>query len=412
VSRKGSNSLQIRQYNERVVLEAIRKLGQASKAEIARSANLTPQAVAGIVDALHQAGYVVPAGKRHGQIGQPSVLYMPNAERAFSIGLHVGRRSLNCLIIDLSGKVLHRITHEYIYPTPGDVAALALADIAQLQAHLPDPLRERIVGVGVSMPYFLGSWQRDLGFPDAIAAAWREFNLPDYLIKNTDYEVFFENDASAAATAQLVQGRGTAERNFIYLYLSTVIGGGLVLGGNIETGPHGNAAAFNTFPVARSRLSSVEPPNGVFELLQRRASVFVLLRHLRAHGVKIERASELAALEDAAKPYLREWQEDCAEALAQAIIGAASVVDVEAIIIDGILPPGPLAATVSLVRSFVAALAPEGFVAPVIRQGELGPSAAAVGAAVLPFYANFAPNNEVLANKFRVAARPLLRGNA
>ncbi|OYV41516.1 MAG: sugar kinase, partial [Acidocella sp. 20-61-6] len=400
MSRKGSNSLQIRQYNERVVLEAIRKLGQASKAEIARSANLTPQAVAGIVDSLHDAGYVVRAGKRHGQIGQPSVLYMPNAERAFSIGLHVGRRSLNCVMIDLSGKVLHRLTHEYAYPTPDVVAAQALAGIAEMESFLTVPLRERLVGVGVSIPYFLGAWRTDLGFPDSIAAAWGEFNLPDYLIEHTDYEVFFENDASAAATAQLVQGRGTAERNFIYLYLSTIVGGGLVLGGNIETGPQGNAAAFHTFPVSPSRLSSVAPPSGRFELLQRRASVYVLLQHLRANGVQIERAGELAGLGARAEPYLREWQEDCADALAQAIIGAASVVDVEAIIIDGILPPGPLADTISRVRSCVAALAPEGFVAPTIRQGELGPSAAAVGAAVLPFYANFAPNNEVLANKF------------
>ncbi|GLR65929.1 sugar kinase [Acidocella aquatica] len=411
MSRKGSNSLQIRQFNERVVLEAIRKLGRASKAEIARSANLTPQAVAGIVDSLHEAGYVVQAGKRHGQIGQPSVLYMPNAERAFSIGLHVGRRALNCLMIDLSGKVLHRLTHEYAYPIPDEVAAMALAGIAELESRLPQAQRERLVGIGVSIPYFLGSWQSDLGFPDTIAAAWGQFNLPDYLIKHTEYEVFFENDSSAAATAQLLQGRGTPERDFIYLYLSTIIGGGLVLGGNIETGPHGNAAAFNTFPVSPSQLSSVTPPKGHFELLQRRASVFVLLKHLRANGVQIERASQLAELGAFAEPYLREWQEDCADALAQAIIGAASVVDVEAIIIDGILPPGPLATTVSLVQSCVAALAPEGFVAPAIRQGELGPSAAAIGAAVLPFYANFAPNNEVLANKFHVAARPFLRGN-
>ena len=64
-SRKGSNSVQVRRYNERVVLEALQRLGQASKAELARSANLTPQAVAVIVDHL---GHVL---ERWGDTARP-----------------------------------------------------------------------------------------------------------------------------------------------------------------------------------------------------------------------------------------------------------------------------------------------------------------------------------------------------
>src|SRR3954447_16866132 len=86
MSRKGSNSVQIRHYNERVVLEALRRLGEASKADLARSANLTPQAVAGIVGALVDAGLVEQRGKRAGQVGQPSTMYSVAPDGAFSIG--------------------------------------------------------------------------------------------------------------------------------------------------------------------------------------------------------------------------------------------------------------------------------------------------------------------------------------
>src|SRR5579859_5811753 len=92
-SRKGSNSVQVRRYNERVVLEALQRLGQASKAELARSANLTPQAVAAIVDHLEEVGLIRHEGKRVGQVGQPSTLYAPAPDGAFSIGLHIGRRA-------------------------------------------------------------------------------------------------------------------------------------------------------------------------------------------------------------------------------------------------------------------------------------------------------------------------------
>src|SRR5260370_18100299 len=86
-SRKGSNSVQIRRYNERVVLEALQRLGKASKADLARSANLTPQAVATIVDYLAEVGLVKLEGKRVGQVGQPSTLYAPSPDCPFPIGL-------------------------------------------------------------------------------------------------------------------------------------------------------------------------------------------------------------------------------------------------------------------------------------------------------------------------------------
>ena len=105
MTRKGSNSVQVRKYNERVVLEALRRLGTASKADLARSTNLTPQAVAGIVDGLVELGLVEHRGRRTGLVGQPSVMFAPDPDGAFAIGLHVGRRALDAVLVDFTGAV-------------------------------------------------------------------------------------------------------------------------------------------------------------------------------------------------------------------------------------------------------------------------------------------------------------------
>src|SRR5260370_3845260 len=84
-SRKGSNSVQIRRYNERVVLEALRRLGEASKAELARSANLTPPAVATLGDYLAEVRLVRLEGKRAGQVWQPSTLYAAAPDGACAV---------------------------------------------------------------------------------------------------------------------------------------------------------------------------------------------------------------------------------------------------------------------------------------------------------------------------------------
>ncbi|GLS21589.1 transcriptional regulator [Labrys miyagiensis] len=395
-SRKGSNSVQVRRYNERVVLEALQRLGQASKAELARSANLTPQAVAAIVDHLEEVGLVRHEGKRVGQVGQPSTLYAPAPDGAFSIGLHIGRRAFDAVLVDFTGKTLRIETCEYEFPEPKAVADLAGAYVQTFRASLPPALRERIVGVGVAMPYFMDSWTKELGMPRSITEAWESFDFAKALTHHISLPLFFENDASGAATAELVYGRGRETRDFIYLFIATFIGGGLIINGNLETGPHGNSAAFGPYPVTPSLLSTVPPPKGPFEILLRRASIYVLTHHLRENGVPIRRAFELEAMGEKAEPFLGEWIADCADALAQAIVGAIAVVDVDGIVIDGILPPAILQRTVEAVSQRFGEIVPEGLVAPRIEVGTIGPQAAAIGAAILPLYAMFAPDSGTL----------------
>ena len=329
---KGSNSVQVRHYNERVVLDAIRRLGQASKADVARYANLTPPAVAGIVDALVAAGYVEQKGKRFGKKGQPSVIYSLAPNGAFSIGLHIGRRTLDAVLIEFTGALRTAESHEYDYPEPDLVRRVGGGAIGRLRKLLGDEA-PRLIGMGISAPYFLGGWERELGFPPEVSSRWRDIDLMDFFAEAQGLSLHVENDASAAAAAELVFGAGTRYRDFVYLSINTMIGGGLVIDGALQTGPNGNAAAYGPLPVTASRLSSIPAPTGSFELLLRRASIYGLINHLRANGVAISRVRDLEPMPSEARPFFVEWQEDCADALAQAIVTTIAIVKVFSMII-------------------------------------------------------------------------------
>jgi predicted NBD/HSP70 family sugar kinase len=396
MTRKGSNSVQVRRYNERVVLEALQRLGTASKADLARSTQLTAQAVADIVDSLADAGLVEHRGRRTGQIGQPSVLYGPAPDGAYAIGLHIGRRALDAVLVDFAGTVRRFETSEYDYPDPDSVGRIAASYVDALTATLPATQRERLIGIGVAIPYFLGGWANELGFPRSVASSWQSLDLRKHFLSEIGQPLRFENDASAAATAELVYGRGRQYKNWIYVSINTFIGGGLVVNGNLEVGPHGNSAALAPHPVSASRLATVPAPTRPFEILLHRASVYVLMNHLRTNGVAINRANDVEDLGERAEPFLTEWIEDCADALAQTIIGSIAVIDVEAIVIDAILPRALLERIVVSVKARFAELAPDGLVQPEIVTGTIGRQAAAIGGAILPLYAMFAPDSGVL----------------
>ncbi|MHA1571261.1 MAG: winged helix-turn-helix domain-containing protein, partial [Alphaproteobacteria bacterium] len=99
----GSDQGGIRSYNERVIIQTLRALGNASRAEIARATQLTAQTVAVITDRLMRDGLVLPKGRKYGGLGQPSKQLALNPDGAYAIGVKVGRRGIDIVAIDFVG---------------------------------------------------------------------------------------------------------------------------------------------------------------------------------------------------------------------------------------------------------------------------------------------------------------------
>ena len=87
---RGSNHVGMRQFNERVVLQAIRLHGSLPKADIARLTKLTPQTVQVIIARLENDGLVHKLAPLRGKIGQPSVPMALDPDGAFPISLPMG----------------------------------------------------------------------------------------------------------------------------------------------------------------------------------------------------------------------------------------------------------------------------------------------------------------------------------
>ena len=97
----GSNQTRVRAYNERLVMALVRRHGSLPKAEIARRSGLSPQTVSVIMRALEKDMLLVKGEPVRGRVGQPSVPMALNPDAVFSIGLKIGRRSADMVLMDL-----------------------------------------------------------------------------------------------------------------------------------------------------------------------------------------------------------------------------------------------------------------------------------------------------------------------
>ena len=212
---RGSNHVGMRQFNERVVLQAIRLNGSLPKAGIARLTRLTPQTVQVIIARLEADDLVRKLDPLRGKVGQPSVPMALNPDGAFSIGIKIGRRSLDMLLLDFTGQVRARLSLDYAFPDPDTLFTEIEARLQQLAHSLPARLRARLRGVGIAAPLLLGGWQSVLGVDPVLAAKWADIDIRARVAAMTDLPVEFVKDTAAACVAELVAGRGRSIRSFL-----------------------------------------------------------------------------------------------------------------------------------------------------------------------------------------------------
>jgi predicted NBD/HSP70 family sugar kinase len=373
---RGTNQSGMRDYNERLVLSLVRQHVALAKSDIARMTGLSAQTVSVIMRALEQDGLLQRGAPLRGKIGQPSIPMSLAAEGAFFLGLKIGRRSADLVLVDFLGHV--RSTHRrvYRYPTPDAVVGFVAEALPGVLRHLTPTQRGRIGGLGVAMPFQLWNWVQALGAPQAEMDAWRDRDIQSELAAVTALPVFVQNDATSACGAELVFGTGDRPKDFLYFYFGTFIGGGLVLNGQLFLGRTGNAAGVGPLPVPG--------PDGRMRRLFDSASMAVLAAMMEAAGESSDHLWERPDHWQVSEHVLRQWVEVAAEGLAGAILSAAALLELEAVLIDGWMPPAVRAMVTERTQHALARLEMSGVAMPQVREGTVGAQARSLGAAAIP----------------------------
>ncbi len=390
---RGSSQGGLRQYNERVVLQAIRLQGALPGAEIARTTHLTAQTVSLITKRLEADGLLLRGEPQRGKVGQPSVPLRLNPDGALAIGIKVGRRSLDVLLVDFAGAVRQRWTLDYAYPEPGALLAEIGARLAEIRRLLSPAAHERVQGVGIAAPFSLGGWQTLLDMPAEVAARWPATNLRAEVQALTDLPVTLIKDTAAACVAELVAGRGRSVQSFLYIFVDTFIGGGLVLDSHLRAGLHGNAGAIGSLPLAlaaRPAGAGSAPPQ-----LLSVASLANLEALYSRHGLDAGAAADERALRTPWLHHTQAWLQDASAAMALAINGAACLLDLESVIVDGSFSRALQAALVAALQQALDRYSWEGVTRPALLPGTIGSDARALGGALLPLHANFSPDRDL-----------------
>ena len=234
----------IRDINRQIVLNYVRERGPISRAEIAHETALQRSTVSLIVEELRVDGLIEEvSGESTG--GRPPILLSLRTAHAVAIGVDLGTTRTIVATSDLAGRVLEQETFE----TNPD-AKKTTKEIIDRSRRFIRRYDGTIEGIGISLPGLVDPHGKELFIP---TFKWRDLPLASEISDGTGLPVTMDNDANAAAQAELWFGRPEIRevRDFIIVLVEDGVGTGIVFDGQVYRGENGAAGEFGHMTIGQ-----------------------------------------------------------------------------------------------------------------------------------------------------------------
>ena len=228
-------------FNLTVILDAIRRSPAGlSRVELAQIVGLSPQTISNISRRLLDQDLIYEAGKEGTGPGKPRTMLRLKSSGMYAVGVHLDPAVTTFVVLDLVGAV---VKHSRIKTPggsdPGAVIDTIAAEIKQLISDSGvDPAR--IAGLGIASPGPIDLEEGTVVDPPLLLG-WDRVPLRDALAAATGLSTIVDKDVTSAAVAETWAGGPSGAGSFVFMYMGTGIGCGIVLNDEVVRGTSGNA---------------------------------------------------------------------------------------------------------------------------------------------------------------------------
>ncbi|MEO1986716.1 MAG: ROK family transcriptional regulator [Martelella sp.] len=382
MSVTGNNHAYSGRYNRRLVFDLVRTRGETSRGELVSLTGLQPQTISNITRELQERGLLREESRPDGSRGAPQKILAIASHAGCSIGLHLDRDELIGVACDLSAREVARASTRLNWRDPDASVKGMAALVSQLTGECPDV---PAWGVGIAMPTLQeADYEQYVGSPGW--QEWSHIDVADALEAACGLPVIVENDATAAAIAELQAGDASELSHFVYVFIGHGLGAGIIIDGLPFQGAFSNAGEIGLL----SWPADLKPPETASATP---FSVDELAIMIGCDPAALEQPGALERLYHDRDGELMRWLELNSQRLRQLVAMIENMFDPQAIFVGGSFPTLLLSSLVDRCYPLLASVAArKNRAGPRLRLASLGASASAVGAAMLPIIAHGSPD--------------------
>jgi predicted NBD/HSP70 family sugar kinase/biotin operon repressor len=369
----------LRELNRSRVIDALRRSGTASRAELARLTGLSRTTVATLVADLQARGLVVdadgPAGPGRGR--PPALLRLDTAAGA-AVGIDFDHPHVRVAVADLSSTVLAERTAELDVDRAGAASLDAAAELVDAVLADAGVSRTDVVGIGMGLPGPIDLETGTVG--ESILPGWSGIRAGAELARRLGLPVELDNDANLGALGERSYGAARGLDDVVYVRIGSGIGAGLVLGGRLYRGAAGLAGEVGHVQVRAEGAVCRCGNRGCLESVAGADAVLAILRDAHGPALNLRGLLDLVAGGDLGA---RRVVNDAGRAVGRVLADLVNALNPAAVVVGGDLSAAgePL---LGGIREAIDRFAQPGAARAVeVRPGVLGERAEVLGALAL-----------------------------
>ena len=303
---------------------------------------------------------------------------MNNAREANerSVGVEVSNSALTAVCLNSIGEVTatHRV--EVVFEEPSSIQLIAF--IAGLEEFFG-----KFSAVGVALPGLVDSERRNVAYSLYIPEH-SGLDLANRIETATGKTVVLENDANAAGYGEYRLGAGRGATDMFFATLGTGVGGSIIFDGEIWRGAAGFAGEFGYMPINSEgvRLEEVASSTNIIRRTRERFHQDSTSSLVEIGEEKLT-ISDIVSAAEAADDFARLMIERTGHYVGICVASVINLLNIERVVLGGEIMGGNHIILKSVIEKARELSFGPSFDATVIAPSELGPNAAAAGAALL-----------------------------
>ncbi|MFE7843737.1 ROK family protein [Microbacterium sp. NPDC057407] len=319
------------------VLELIRARGALTRGDVLDLTGLSRMTVSTRIDALLEPGLIIERGTERVTGGRPSRRLEFNTSHATVVAASVDTTHTTVALTDLAGRVL---AEERIDVAVADGPDQTLNAIADRTRALLDatPSVQPVAAIGISVP---GPVDPDTGRPSQppIMPGWDAYPIPEHLGEALGVPVLVANDADAAALGEQ-RSAHPGSRSLCFLKVSSGIGTGIVIGGQVYRGTDGGAGDIGHVKIAGHEDALCQC--GAYGCLAAVASGRAVAAALTALGKPAASGSDVGAYLAAGDTDAARLTQQAGRVIGEVVATVVSLLNPGEVVLGGMLASAPL----------------------------------------------------------------------
>jgi predicted NBD/HSP70 family sugar kinase len=312
----------IKRQNRRLILEALQRNGPLSRAELARAVGLTKSTVSSLIQELLDEQVLYEGALQTAGLGRPGMSLEFHSERAMALGVELAVENTTLILLDLNNQTQGQ--WEWV-ESPSTSLSERLHRLAAQVRVLVQGF-ELLLGVGLAVPGVIKQ-DRTLVYAPNSGPGWRDEHPAEALEALLGLPVTLDNDANASAFGETFWGENHSP--LLYIMLTTGLGTGLVVDGQVYRGRTGAAGELGHWLIGQQRHH--HPASIVESELSLRSAV----NHYQTHSGRSESFRRILERADGGDRFALETLEYLARQLGRFIANVAVTFDPAVVVLGG-----------------------------------------------------------------------------